>query len=992
MPNTFLRVNQPRVVAPLSVAQLRDRLWKGFSRPAIRQLELAARSASTAEGANAAWALAEWYASLGGYARALDYVAIATAGEGEKRTKAGRLLEAECLIQSGHENEARSLLLPHAGSREGADPDLLLALANCHSGGTQSDTARLSLINQVLLAEGLAPLEKRETSRPLTIDNLKAVGANPAPLAGPKVTVIMPAHDAASSIQIALSGLLEQTWKNLEIVVVDDRSSDSTLKIVEELAAADPRIVLVRHDRNQGVYAARNTGLQRAAGELITVHDSDDWSHPQKIETQVRAMLANPELVGTRTHWSRVSRSLYFFQWWKPGGNIVVLNYSSFMFKREALRALGGWDRVRVSADSEFILRARAIFGGERFIDLCPGAPLSFSLWEADTLTRHSETHIQTSNYGVRRNYSEASKWWHQTATDRNQLRIPPEPCARRFPAPARLLPEPGRDEYDIVIFLDLNASLALQAPVLNWIREAAARARVAVFHWPRFEREAKGELLPSIWSLLVGSSIDLLSSGDHVIAEMSIVYDPGILRYAIDEPPRVTTESLYLVSPSDLPVAQARQHASIGLSGLLLDVFVRQGRWATVSQMAAEFGQLWKQRSSAASRGSRRALDQSLLALDTERLKSQKAEWRNGDGRLALLVERLLADADRALTRGRLSVIDKTSLPPSSDRHDYWSQAPYWWPNPNTPSGLPYIRRDGFRLPGTTLFDSESHKYDRSRAQRLFDDTTILALASYFTDSSAYAAHATKLLQTWFVDPVTRMNPHLRFSQVRLGHRDKGTAAGIIEFKDLYYLLDAVKMLRAMDAIDGRTDAELLAWLEAYLAWLQESPQGLGECRANNNHGIFYDLQVVAVASFVGNEAAVDRALGRARNRIGEHFEPGGGQIHEVGRTLAKHYCAFNLQGWANLINAAEILGEDLWSFEHPNGAGLRQAFRWFLDFQDRDWPFQQIAPFDQARFLPLGAAFQRGNHTDETLEAPTVEWEEPSSTYGIRPHWQLG
>jgi hypothetical protein len=860
---------------------------------------------------------------------------------------------------------------------------------------------RLALINQVLTSAGFAPIVKADESAPLTIDNLTTAAAvRPGPPGpGPKVTVIMPAHNAAATIRMAVSGLLGQTWRNLEIIVVDDNSTDGTAEIAQELAASDPRVVAIRHDRNRGAFAARNSGLMHASGELITVHDCDDWSHPQKIETQVQLMIANPTLVGTRTYWARVSQGMHFFSWWRPGQSIIALNYSSFMFNRELLAALGGWDRVRVAGDSEFIFRAQSIFSKERLANLMPAAPLSFSRGEADSLTRHSDTHIQTSLYGVRRDYRDAYKWWHENATSRAQLRLDSEAEVRRFPAPRRVQLGSADLEFDAVFFLDVKAAVAAQAPVLNWIRDTAAAGRVAIFNWPQYSTDVGKEPALGIWGLVVGSGITLLSAGDQAITDRTIVYDPEILKYAVDNPPDLTTTSLFLVTRNDrASPSDAGEASSIEFTGRLLDTFGKQGEWISGPEIESHLKAVLKPKSPITKGVASARLDfgEGTLIFDMDSLRSQRTAWRNDDTCATQLVRRLLQGAEAALTRERLSVVDKTTLPPSGDRQDYFSRAPYWWPNPHTPSGLPSVRRDGVRVPGTVLYDEESHNYDRSRAQRLFDDVTVLALASFFTGSDRYAEHAVTLLRTWFVDPATRMYPHLKYAQARPGHGDGGSPEGIIEFKDIYYLLDAVTMLKSMDAMDRATGDATSDWFARYLHWLRDSPQGRSQARAANNRGVWFELQTLAIAWFLRDADLVSLALARARGRIGEHFEPDGGQIHEVRRTLAKHYCAFNLQAWANLALAAEAVNVDLWNFRHANGAGLATAFQWFLNYRNREWPYQQIEPFDELRFSPLLAAYDRGcGRSSEAASSQDLfddEWLEPSSNYGVRPYWRLG
>lgn len=158
-------------------------------------------------------------------------------------------------------------------------------------------------------------------------------------------------------------------------------------------------------------------------------------------------------------------------------------------------------------------------------------------------------------------------------------------------------------------------------------------------------------------------------------------------------------------------------------------------------------------------------------------------------------------------------------------------------------------------RIPGTRMYEPASEAFDRTRLQRLFDDTTALALAWRRTGRAEFAAHAARNVAVWFVDPATRMTPHLRYAQVRRGRNwNQGTGAGIIELKDLYYFLDAVRILDAGGALPEATRAGLETWLRAYLAWLETSRQGARERGARNNHGAYYDLQTAAILAWLGS------------------------------------------------------------------------------------------------------------------------------------------
>jgi hypothetical protein len=388
----------------------------------------------------------------------------------------------------------------------------------------------------------------------------------------------------------------------------------------------------------------------------------------------------------------------------------------------------------------------------------------------------------------------------------------------------------------------------------------------------------------------------------------------------------------------------------------------------------------------------------------DRDRLMVYREDRVGSPGKPAPVVapvrDRLVREAETALTRGPYSVLEKTTLPPSGDPHDYWHPAPYWWPNPATADGLPYVRRDGRRVPGTEMYEPESEKYDRTRLQRMFDDTTTLALAWSITGEKKYAAHAACLVRRWFIDPDKRMNPHLRYSQVRFGHNlNEGFSSGIIEMKDLYYYLDAVRLLERADVLTPADRSAFVAWLRDYLDWLLSSPQGTTECRARNNHGTLYDVQVASIAAYVGDVSQLITTFRRSRERILQQFTGDGYQPHEMTRTMTAHYCCFNLQSWVNLATLAWNCGEDLWSLESTDGRSLRRGLEWLLPYMEQErWPYEQIGEFDRERFLPLYFAYRtRFPDTPPPVQSSSVP---DASTVkpifyphdGVMPYWMLG
>lgn len=386
------------------------------------------------------------------------------------------------------------------------------------------------------------------------------------------------------------------------------------------------------------------------------------------------------------------------------------------------------------------------------------------------------------------------------------------------------------------------------------------------------------------------------------------------------------------------------------------------------------------------------------LNIIDRRVLEKELEVYRDVDSSpMKKIADALIRDAEEALLRGPYSVIDKTTLPPSGDTRDYFHPSPYWWPNPKKSDGLPYIYRDGERVPGTRMYESESDKYDRTRLQRVFDDSTILALAWKFTGEKKYVQHGAKILKRFFVDPDTKMNPHMKYSQVIMGRNNNmGVNYGIIEMKDIYYYLDAIRiMIDSGEIPDGHIES-FKNWVSSYLEWLVNSPQGTKERKATNNHGTFYDLQVAALASFIGEESLLYETVIRAQSRIGQQFTSSGLQPREIERKTTAHYCCFNIQGWLNLAELASRWGVDLWTYEAKNGATLVKGMMWLLNFTGKEWPYRQINEFDDDRFLYIWHSIPEklvGIISGEGIKGSMYEVKPVFFPHdGIRPYWNLG
>ena len=333
--------------------------------------------------------------------------------------------------------------------------------------------------------------------------------------------------------------------------------------------------------------------------------------------------------------------------------------------------------------------------------------------------------------------------------------------------------------------------------------------------------------------------------------------------------------------------------------------------------------------------------------------LAEAKTRLAAGEASLRPGLDQLIREADKALRVTPPSVMQKTKPPPSGDLHDYLSTAPYFWPDPNKTNGLPYIRHDGKVNP-----ESRSDASDHGRLGRMSGTVETLALAYYFAGTEAYAEHAARCLRTWFVDPATRMNPHMDFAQGIPGV-NVGRGTGLIEGRGLAHAVDAAGLLVGSAAWTSSDREALHAWAGAFLLWMQTSKNGRDEAAARNNHGSFYDAQVMRLALVLDKRdlaAQVARSVGP--KRIAVQIEPDGRQPLELERTAGLGYSCFNLEALCELGMLAECVGVDLWQWKSSDGRSIRQGLDFLLPYIDspaKKWPYQQIKGFDPVVLSPL-------------------------------------
>ncbi|WP_445737146.1 alginate lyase family protein [Mariniflexile sp.] len=355
------------------------------------------------------------------------------------------------------------------------------------------------------------------------------------------------------------------------------------------------------------------------------------------------------------------------------------------------------------------------------------------------------------------------------------------------------------------------------------------------------------------------------------------------------------------------------------------------------------------------------------LSLLDYDQLMEVKKNLKSS--KYASSYKNLLNSADKALKKGPFSVVNKTQTPVSGDKHDYLSLGPYWWPDPDKADGLPWIRRDGEVNPLT-----RGDNVDEPRKDKMFDNVNKLSYAYFFTDDEKYAKKLIELLEVWFLNPETKMNPNLNFAQGIPG-TNTGRGIGIIEFGGISNVINAIEILELNNTINESTSKALRNWMERYLDWLQTSENGVFEKNTKNNHATHYDVQVTSLLLFLNRRDEAKALLESVKTiRIQTQIEPDGKQPHELARTKSLSYSTMNLGGFLQLAYLGTKVNVDLWNYQAENGASIQKAFEFLKPYAagEKEWEYEQIASLEKSLhslkelFAKAGSIFNNENYCE--------------------------
>ncbi|WP_458094708.1 glycosyltransferase [Roseomonas sp. WA12] len=261
---------------------------------------------------------------------------------------------------------------------------------------------------------------------------------------GPKVSVIMTSYNVTRYLPTAVRSILQQSYRNLELIIVDDASTDATPDLLMEIERSDPRVKVILKSTNDGTYVSKNLGILQSQGEIIALQDSDDWSHPDRIACSVGVLMRHPEVMGLTTDWLRMTTDGDIVI--KAGGQISHRCCISLVFRRApVMDRLGFFDSVRIAADLEFIQRMGLVFGENAVPRL--RWPLLFGRARSDSLTASEEFGVSRTGFTEPRQvYHRHSEEFHARIVAGGPAYLPFPQLEREFKAPAIILPSKGND------------------------------------------------------------------------------------------------------------------------------------------------------------------------------------------------------------------------------------------------------------------------------------------------------------------------------------------------------------------------------------------------------------------------------------------------------------------------------------------------------------------------------------------------------------------
>ena len=324
------------------------------------------------------------------------------------------------------------------------------------------------------------------------------------------------------------------------------------------------------------------------------------------------------------------------------------------------------------------------------------------------------------------------------------------------------------------------------------------------------------------------------------------------------------------------------------------------------------------------------------------------------------------LKEADWAMDQQPITITSFRSPRSAGDKHDFFSEGDYWWPDPQNPEG-PYVQRDGMTNP----YNFVDHRKMMIRFSRIMG---ALTSAYLLTKDEKYSSQAFAHARAWFIDTTTHMNPHMLYAQAIKG-RFTGRGIGII---DMIQFIEVSQSLLKLEQAKGANKQEYLAyrkWFEDFLQWVTTHPYGLDEKKALNNHGTCWTLQVSAFAKFTNNKALLDTCRIRYKYiHLPDQMAADGSFPKELARTKPYGYSLFNLDAMTMICQILTDKKENLWQYQTSDQRSIKKGISFLYPYvsNKQQWPFNKdVMYWDEwpvaHPFLLFGAkAFKENKYID--------------------------
>ena len=288
----------------------------------------------------------------------------------------------------------------------------------------------------------------------------------------------------------------------------------------------------------------------------------------------------------------------------------------------------------------------------------------------------------------------------------------------------------------------------------------------------------------------------------------------------------------------------------------------------------------------------------------------------------IAIEKERIIKRADKLLSE-KPRTVTASSCPRSlGGKHDFYSEGPYWWPDPANPDG-PFIRHDGLRFPGRF----EDHDRDLRNFSWMVGTYTS---AWIVTGKEKYVKAAMEHLKAWFIDTTTLMNPNMLYAQAIRGI-NSGRGTGIIDAGQLMDVAQSVLVLEKSPYVSGKDITQIKEWFKKFITWLTTHPYGIDEMNAKNNHGSWWHAQIASYARLAGDEKVLQMCKDHYLNiLLPNQMASNGSYPEELARTKPYSYSLFNLDATAALLWILSDKTNELWNYSLPDGRSMRKG----LDF----------------------------------------------------------